>query len=353
MLYQLQNQIYGLTSPQKVQEPDPDAHGHSPRRRVNMLDSVQARMAVVPPLVYQDPTVSGLASSSHLQFAHPYWQQIPQAYDLFLGNGRYQAYGRRPTTSSSGDQSMPDYPHSLTPSSSRNISNNQDHQDPTAEVLTNVGTILDSCYYSPNRPASNGTVAPANTRVSSATNTPPAKNSKPSTAAEARASSHSNNQIRSVSVTTRDPVKSNIREHSDSSIHSRSADHAPEPIEITEGKIKKKPAKDVKGRKEGKVGEFGFAHLGQKKLSPNLAEHHNKENVAGSEDKSIGFGDGKRKRSTTSLSTISRMLSEGHADSSPSRKVSRIGNVKDHDLDDLTSDGVVARVPLGDVGNTL
>lgn len=127
----------------------------------------------------------------------------------------------------------------------------------------------------------------------------------------------------------------------------------PEPIEITEGKIKKKPAKDVKGRKEGKVGEFSFGHLGQKKLSPNLAEHHNKENVAGSEDKSIGLADGKRKRSTTSLSTISRMLSEGHADSSPSRKVSRTSNVKDHDLDDLTSEGVVSRVPLADVGNTL
>lgn len=221
------------------------------------------------------------------------------------------------------------------------------------EALTNVEGILDPYYYSPNRPVSNGTVAPANTRVSSVTSTPLANNSKPPAVAEAGASTHSNIQVRSVSVTTRDPAKSTIREPSDTSMQSRFSDHVSEQGEETEGKIKKKPAKDVKGRKEGKAGELTLDHRLQKQRSRDLAERQDKENFKGSADKSAGVSDTKRKRSTASLSTASRMLSEGHTKSSPSRKVSRVSNIQDQDLDDLTSEGVVTRAPLADVVNTL
>ena len=342
MLHQLQNQIYGLSSPRKVQEPDPDAHGHSPRRQ-HTVDGVPTRM------VYHD-FVAAPASPRKVQFAHPsYWPQIPPVYDAMPIHSRYQVHGRLPTLSSSGDQSMPDYSHS---SSGHNTSDNQDHPDSTAGVLTNAGSIFDSCYYSPNREVSNGTMAPANTRVSSATNTPTPKNRAPSAAAEAESCS-SNNHLRSVSVTTRDPAKPKFREPSDTSMQSCFSDIASEQDEATEGHIKQIPAKDVKGRKEGRVIEIDFELQLQKKLSRGSAERPDKENTDCSGHKFTGSSDGKRKRSTASLSKISKVLGDGHSNSSPSRKVSRVSNLKDQDLDDLTPEGVVTRAPLAGVANTI
>ena len=352
MLHQVQNQIYSLSSPRKVQGPDPDAHGHSPRRQ-HTVDSFQTRM------VYQDP-VAALASPRKVQFAHPfYWPQIPPVYDNIPSHSRYQVHGRQPGLSSSGDQSMPDYPHSSTPASSGNISDNQNHSDSPAGGLTNVNNIYDSYYCSPTRLVSNGTMAPANTRVSSATNTPKQKNRKPSAAAEAESSSFSNIHLRSVSVTTRDPAKPHIREQSDTSMQSCFSDPVSEQGEATEGHIKQRPAKDVKGRKEGKVSELEFGLQLHKKLSQGSAEGPDKENIvegsSGEQKSTAPSGDVKRKRSTASLSAGSKVLGEGHANSSssPSRKVSRVGSLKDQDLDDLTPEGVVTRAPLAGVANTL
>ena len=131
------------------------------------------------------------------------------------------------------------------------------------------------------------------------------------------------------------------------------SDLASEPDEATEDHIKLIPAKDVKGRKEGKVSEMDFELQLQKKLSQSSAEHLDKENIDGGEHNSTGSSDGKRKRSTASLSTISKMFGEGNSNPSPSRKVSRVNNLKDQDLDDLTPEGVVTRAPLADVASTL
>ena len=346
MLHQIQNQIYGFSSPRKAQRPDPDAHGHSPRRQ-HTVDGVQTRTA------YQDP-IAALASPRKVQFAHPfYWPQIPPVYDAIPSHSRYQVHGRLPAPSSSGDQSMPDYPHSSTLASNRNMSDHQDHSDSTAGVLTNVDNIYDSCYCSPDRLLSSGTMAPANTRVSSATNTPTQKNRKPSAAAEAESGSFSNIHLRSVSVTTRDPAIPHIREPSDASMQSSFSDVVSEQSEATEGHIKQKPAKDVKGRKEGKFSELDFELQLQEKLSRGSAERLDKENIDGSEHQSIGSNDGKRKRSTASPFTASKVLGEGHTISSPSRKVSRVSSLKDQDLDDLTPEGVVTRAPLAGVANPL
>ena len=346
MLRQVQNQIYAFSSPHKIQEPDPDAHRNSPRRQ-HTVDNAQTRT------VYRDP-VAALTSPSKLQFAHPsYWLRVPPVYDAIPSHGQYQFHGMLPALSSSADQSMPDYSHSFTPANSHNIADDQDQPDSTAGVLTNVGTIFDSCYYSPDRLVSNGTMAPANTRVSSATGTPKTKERTPSAAAEAESCSSSNIHLRSVSVTTRDPAKAKIREPSDASMQSSYSDLASEQGEATEGHIKQMPAKEVKGRKEGKVGELDFELQLQKRLLRGSSGRPDKENIDGSEHQTTGTIDGKRKRSTASFSTISKVLGEGHANSSPSRKVSRVGNLKDQDLDDLTPEGVVTRAPLAGVTNTL
>ena len=351
MLHQVQNQIYSLSSPRKVQGPDPDAHGHSPRRQ-HTVDSLQTRM------VYQDP-VAALTSPRKVQYAQPfYWPQIPPVYDTIPVHSRYQVHGRQPELSSSGDQSMPDYPHSSTPASSGNLTDNQNHSDSPAGGLPNVNNIYDPYYCSPTRIVSSGTMAPANTRVSSATNTPTQKNRKPSAAAEAESSSFSNTHLRSVSVTTRDPAKPHIREPSDTSMQSCFSDPASEQGEATEGHIKQRPAKDVKGRKEGKVCELEFELQLQNKLSRGgSAERPDKENIidgGSSEHKSTAPSDAKRKRSMASLSTAGKVLGEGHANSSsPSRKVTRVSSLKDQDLDDLTPEGVVTRAPLAGVANAI
>ena len=113
-----------------------------------------------------------------------------------------------------------------------------------------------------------------------------------------------------------------------------------------ENRIKKKPAKDVKGRKEGR----GGLHL-PRISSCDPATGHDKENASVASD-------GKRKRSSAAIPTGGRALSDAH--SSPFRKASRLGDIPTQDfptkaentIDDLTVDGVVMRAPLADVGNS-
>ena len=354
MLYQLQNQILGLPSPRKVQAPDPDAHGHSPRQ-ATAQETIQSRVTAGPAITYQDYLAASTRPRGP-QIGDPYWSPNVPSHDIFMDDARYQAFTRWGAPSSSGDQSMPDYSHSLTPASSRAHSDHHNHLQSarTAHATTNGNAIFDQVDDSPNRRASTGTIAPANTRVSSAANTPHMR-SKPSAAAEARASSYSHNQTRSVSVTTRDPQQPPpaVRETSDVSTQSRFSENKANGSEQGDVKIKKKPAKDVKGRKEGRAGELSLGLQVQKKLSVELAERRNKENDDGTAEKPILLGDSKRKRSMKSLLATDRALSGVSPDSSPSRKVSRVVNTKDQDLDDLTPEGVITRTPLADMGNVL
>ena len=350
MIYQLQNQCYSFPSPRKAQQPDPEAHGHSPRQRNTIADALRSRMTDVPPSFCQDYHGLGHGSvpSSNIQFSHPYWQQIPTTHDPSLDSGRFYAFARA-APSSSGDQSMPDYSRSLTPASTRNTSNFQDPNTAMADAVTDDAESLDPFTYSPHRSVSNGTVAPANTRVSSAANTPPPNRTKPSAAAEARAHSYSHSQVRAVSVTTRDPAKATIRESTDTSMKSRFSDSASEPRGQAGGKIRRTPAEEVKGRKEGRGREL----VQGKPKTPcsDLAAHYDQENSEQDANKCRVGSDGKRKRSAVSTPAAGGVLSEAHGASSPSRKISRISSIDDLDLEDeLTSEGVVARAPLADVG---
>ena len=344
MLYQLQNQIFGPLSSRR-QEPDPDSHGHSPRQRTTMPAILQSKMAM-PPLSYPDYPVSP-ARIRGPQLGDPYWSPMPQTYDLFTD---YQAIRKWGAPSSSGDQSMPDYSHSLTPASSRQHSNHQDHLSLAGIPINAVA--CEELDNSPDRPASSGTIPPANTRVSSTVNTP-SKRSKPSAAAEARVSSYTHSQARSVPVTTRDPPPPEVREPSDVSMQSRYSGNQVEGAELDEPKIKKKPAKDVKGRKEGRTQELGISQQIEKKLSAELLAHQNKENIHASAEKLIAFSDSKRKRSNNDMTKAGRVFSEANFISSPSRKATRVDNLGDQDLDDLTPDGVMIRTPLANMGNML
>lgn len=345
MLYQLQNQIFGA-SPTHKDEPDPDTHGHSPRQRGMASVTLQSRMTM-PHISYPDYGMSPVRLHGP-QLGDPYWSPIPQAHDVFMEDAAYLPFRRRGATSSSGDQSMPDYPPSLSPGSSRAHSNHQDSLNLVNDLYNTAANA--ELHDSPNRPVGSGTIPPANTRVNSANNTP-SHRSKPSAAAEARASSYSHTQARSVPVTTRDPPPQQAREPSDMSMRSRLSETQVEGNEHIEPKIKKKPAKDVKGRKEGKSNELGLIPEIQKKLSAEILSHQNKENFHGSAEKPVLLSDSKRKRSANELSKASRAASGANVIFSPSRKASKTENVRDQDLDDLTPDGVVTRRPLADMGS--
>ena len=355
MLYQLQNQIIGPPSPRKAQAPDPDAHGHSPRQHVTSSDTIQSRVPAGPILAYQD-YLGASARPRDPQIGDPYWSARPPAYDIFMDDARYHALLRWSAPSSSGDQSMPDYSHPLTPASSRTHSDhhNQLYYGRNADTATAVTATFDAVDMSPNRPASTGTIAPANTRASSAANTPPMR-SKPSAAAEVRASSCSHNQARSVSLTTRDPQQPPpaVQEPSDVGMQSRFSENRSVAIEEGGVKIWVKPAKDVKGRKEGKPGELGVGTQVQRKFAVEIVESRNEKNVNGTAEKPILLSDSKRKRSTKPLFLADRTLSGVNPDSSPSRKMSRVENIKHEELEDLTTEGVVTLTPLTDMGNII
>ena len=278
------------------------------------------------------------------------FRPVPTAFDDPMGNGQYPVRRTRTALYSSGDQSMPDYSHSSTPASSRNNSNIHDTNSTVVGALLNDGRFLDPTYYSPSKPVvSNGIVAPANTRVGSAANTPQSSR-KASTALETQGNPAVYSQIRSVSLTTRDPLKATMREPSNTSTQSRFSEKEYEHCgQLLDATIKTTPAKDVKGRKEGRSGEIAGV---QKAASCEPATNNDKENVKQNSFGTKEGSEGKRKRPAPPNFTSGRMLSEGHANSSPTRKVSRTSH-QNQDIDDLTDEGVVTRVPLADVGNSL
>ena len=120
-----------------------------------MQDNVQSRFLGTPPAVYQQYTGPIFAPATDSYVPRPYLSPVSTAVDTFIDSGRYDTYGRRAAVSSSGDPSMPDYLHSLTPVSSRNVSNDQEFNRTARQMLTNGGTF-DSAYHGPNGPIVSG-----------------------------------------------------------------------------------------------------------------------------------------------------------------------------------------------------
>lgn len=315
------------------------------------------------------------------------------------GSGDVSMPGQSRSTSSSHDQSMPDYSRSLSPASSRRSYPMPDYSHPLSlagsrniseygnSAMNELGfshieaRLHDAKWYqehteenqfdammasiSPRKNSTSGISAPSNTRVSSAATTSPEQSRKVSLAQQDSVSSYSGHP-RSVAVTTRDPPPP--------AIHVSAGDAKacfPFPSGInedvidvglqSEATVKKKPVGKPKGRKEGKKSELG--ELG---IPPNKSERmastcsmsaHGKEDTPKSAEK---VSDGKRKRVVNAVgSKIALEDRLGNENSSsPTRKVSKTGSKEDPsrddvDLDDLTAEGVVSRVPLGEIENRM
>lgn len=270
--------------------------------------------------------------------------------DPFLDNFQGPGYRSFAGRSGSEDLSMPDYSHSITPASSRNISgNNTMHRKPpsiTEPIGDDQYDMLINAI-SPRKDGTSGTFAPANTRRSSTVSTPNIV-TRPSAAAEARAASYAQGHSRTVSIREQGPSAN--RETSDISMKSRYSEGAVESEDITDVKIHRKPAGSVKGKKEGRGGDL---EAKQREISTDSIGRSKKENA-----KSIGgspttLSDAKRKRPST-LSETKITVKGGDVPSSPTRKISRKESHGPHPvitIDDLTDEDVVIRTPLGMLEN--
>ena len=219
---------------------------------------------------------------------------------------------------------------------------------------------------SPRRVLGSGYYPPANTRVSSATNTPPAT-SRSSAAAEARALSYSG-KSRSVSNTTRDlPPPTHSRSPSEIAPRartksrksdSRQSEIGDEPINNPQKVVKKALSTNVKSRKENRANETGREDTFkfQRTVSSGSTLVQDKENVGTLHPSG---GDSKRRRvSSSNVSQGTPLVAQSTIQDTPTKTASNNESRVDspnkiNEIDDLTAEGVVVRAPLEDTGNLM
>ena len=369
MWYQPSHPIYNVASPvkQEFSNDEADLHTHSPRRRADSMTGIGDKMArklppqassyrsmqpplMMPPSVMQDFHHDSQAAA---------WNSLTQMPDPFVEGG--QGYTQAYTTARSqkSDQSMPDYSRSITPASSRNATDSFSNTVKPLNTLQNHDSIFNDLLpiFHPDD-SSNGVAAPANTRISSAANTPPIP-SRPSVAAEARAASYNLGRSRAVSITTKDGHL-RTRETSDVSMQSRFSEEQATMKHAIDVKVQARPASEVKGRKEGRVSELDVPNPVSKKTSTTSIGHTSgKENTPTIASATMVLSDGKRKRASTTPRLHFSSGDDALLGSSPTINAAKKKSVKIRpdtpppklfeDLDDQ----IIERLPLEIVNNVL
>ncbi|KAL8874026.1 MAG: hypothetical protein Q9174_000592 [Haloplaca sp. 1 TL-2023] len=317
---------------------DPKSHAHSPRSRNKSRSSDDAGAAVVAPRLLSQMamppparlpamtesvwTTAMIQDPFHEDYMHP-WT---------MGSG---------TRFSNSDTSAPHFPRSITPRSKRQTSL---HEVEHLRVEDTAGCRHASQFeeylaaYSPH--GSTGTQAPPTTRVSSASNTPPAGASN---ASSLRATSF-HGQPRSVSITTGEAPFRSFRDMSNTSTQSRFSEAHPSDIEHKEPAPTGVPSGLVKGRKEGKSSETDLLAPVSSRKTPATAAGQRRKSTAQESDENHALStDGKRKRSR--VNSISNIVSDEQEKDAPSgRKTSRMTEGSD-------APGDIQRRPLGSLEN--
>ena len=356
MWYQPSQPVYSIASPTKFEASDPELHAHSPRRRTGSIDNLRDRTATrngSPISVYGSMPPPPAPSLEHESKGYPWASQTLMA-DPFVESGMRFMQNRYMARSSDGDQSMPDYSHSITPASSRNATNDfTNHTRPPSVLPSNdpqFDELIDNLRS--RHENSSGTSAPANTRVSSAANTPPIQH-RPSAAAEARAASYTQGRSRAVSNTTRDPPPIVGRENSDTSMKSRCSDELIGKSEGQDVKIQSRPTSEVRGRKEGRAKELEVPSHARKKSSKGSVGSGGKENTKATVTTTVILSEGKRKRASTVPGSNIVLKGGDVPSSSPTRKLSRKDAVADLSVDteEIADESNLERAPLGSLDN--
>ena len=236
-------------------------------------------------------------------------------------------------------------------------------RDSTTEEQSSTFFEEGLAAYSPGRVPFTGIFAPANTRASSAANTPPAA-TRPSAAKEARESSYSG-RTRVTSITTRDGPPSAVRSASEGNVKPRT-------VSLISTKsnggsmpkcqtIIKTPSSDVKSRKEGKTAsiELDVPPKHQPSLTRTASSSYDKENARIGGETGSPAGDQKRRRVSTqaevhTLLKIHGYNENGAIDRAPDLDRDSNSPAKDHnDIDNLTAEGIVSRSPLVEIDENL
>ena len=414
MYYQAAEQFQQASSP-RTKPADPEAHAHSPRRHDGPKTSIRSKLnsAMAPPPVSYALVAPSAIGLHGLHRGDPFWSQQGPIPDPFIenaagirtyrnmsknsaGSGDILMLDQSRSTSSSHDVPMPGTSRAVSPNGSNRTHPMYDYSGPISmansrniseyanfasdghgvmriagmlgehEELNHFNEMFDT--FTPRKSSLSGISAPSNTRNSSADNSPP--NQLPG-AAGGRAFSYDSNPFESrrvVSVTTRDPPPTIKRVTSNTSAKSRKSDARQlethnEPGEKAESKIRKKPAPNVKSRKEGRPSEIENevpAAMSQSRTSAASKSGSGKENMDGTNGSSgEKANDSKRKRVSIAVG-LQVPLQErlDNQDDSPTRKISKF-DVKAYslgcleDMDDLTEEGVIVRPPLADLHNLL
>lgn len=272
--------------------------------------------------------------------------------DPFLQNREEREYQLVAARSGSEDVLMPDYSHSNTPSSSRNISGSHNMH---RKLPSLTQPFYDDQYdllvdaLSARKDGTSGTFAPANTRISSTS--APNVASRSSAAAEAMPTSCSQRHgSRSATLPKSGPSVN--RKPSDISMPSLFSEGTVVLQDLIDGKIPTKPAGNVKGKKEGRGSDIDAR---QREISTDSVGRTKKGSARKTKGspKSLSLSDAKRKRILTS-SENTPLAKATDALSSPTRKMSRMESPGAHviiNVDDITDEEEMARTPLGIMEN--
>ena len=407
MWWQAQPQFSNHTLP-RMESTDPEAHAHSPRRQQNSkgIAAGPRETTRIPSHVSQGLiTLPGLHPNAS-RCSDPFWSQHGPMHDPFTGaptpnsfyktvatcstvsageSGGHTIPDQSRSTSTSHDESMPDYSRSqspgdshrsypmpdysrpLSPASSRRSYPMADYSRPptlpgsrrTSDMVnptmnepnfSRLESILQShqetdhesqfndliAAFSPRKNSSlSGISAPSNTRVNSAVNTPPLQLNRDSAAAKDRASSYAGHS-RSVSVTTRDPPPPTNQSRRNGTGSSNFPAKLPPDVkrETTDAKsqpetaIRKKPVGKPKGRKEGRTSEANELEVPANKsqrratIGAASAQGNEHDNATSTEN----LGEGKRKRVTNVIGSevVLETRPVNDENPSPTRKVSKI-----------------------------
>lgn len=298
-------QTYNVPSPHKIEGTDSDAHGHSPRRRDGSKDSsrMDSRGLLPPPAI-----------------PDPYWSSTPTLPDPFIEIEKHPKLKKGASQLSSEDQSMPDYPRPFTPLSKLNSNSHAVGPYGACGALGPDESQFEELMasYSPGKNAISGTLAPANTRASSATS-PPDQLLRLS-AAETRDSSYEYEDSHSISMTIQDPRLLPTRESSSASMKSNYLDFSDEPVGS--------PAKSIRGKKEGRASDANLSTRMERNLSARSSSSHEQEMTRDADEISLSGGKRKRKSAIPVAKALGKLKSS--TTSSPHRKVA-----KSNDLDDF------------------
>ena len=238
--------------------------------------------------------------------------------------------------------------------STPHCSNNEEHIDSLFEEGLTA--------YSPVRMPANGTFAPANTRASSAANTPPGA-TRPSAAKEARDSSYTG-KARVASITTREVLPSSVRPASEGSARICKASQIPTASKYGTGSKhevdSKTPSSDVKSRKEGRTAniELDVPPKHQQNLTRTTPTNLDKENSREEDEAILPAGDQKRRRTSSKFfQDVLHSAQGGNEDASLHKRFgldSQISSpAKHNEIDDLTPEGIVSRPALGELDENI